>query len=96
MVVNGTKILYHQSWIGPPLDIIVHMGPIILLPKKEGVYYSTHGYYNTFSKNMNTPPRYLRVIRSRIIVHPPPPLLGLLLIFNQNCTPVYYLDPDFY
>ena len=30
---HGTKILYHQSGIGPPLSIIVHMGTIILLPK---------------------------------------------------------------
>ena len=34
---NGTNIIYHQSGIGPPLSIIVHMGTIILLPKNEEV-----------------------------------------------------------
>ena len=35
---HGTKILYHQSGIGPPLGIIVPMGTIILLSKKKGYH----------------------------------------------------------
>ena len=58
---HGTKILYHQSGIGPPLGIIVHMGTIILLPKKEGVpplSIIVHMGTIILLPKIMTPPRY--------------------------------------